>query len=542
MTPGKSSKVGAGRPTVLTPAEEREIVISCQVLQELGYGLTREIVTEVIHHFLNDQGRPLPFKDGHPGPDWWEAFMGRWPTLSERKPQHLSAKRATASNPETLKSWFDTVQQFIRKVGLLKRTTTVVDYTSRLWNSDETGFCLGATSKNILAKRGDRSIHEIGGASDHQFITVNVCGNAAGVRLPPFILYKGKNLYTTWTEGGPAGAYYGVSQSGWMEEVNYLKWFEKQFYPAVRHLLGTGPVVLLFDGHFSHMSIHLIKKALSLGIHLFCLPPNTTHVLQPLDVGVFGPMKQCWRTILKRYKISIRAANISKERFPQLISDLWKKSLTPEHLKAGFRCVGLAPFNPSVFRLGQTGPSLHASAQTSETPDRTELRSYFCEILKPAAGCQKTQKRRRIELSCTGDILTSDEVLEKIEKADALRAAKKKKGKQSQRCTSSRRAQTSKSTSEGAGEDDVSCEGCGQPYRVDEADSWIGCDNCESWWHYWCAGLHSMLSAQDEWMCDNCMHVSPPLHIKFYLKRHCYTHNNVEGNSISKTAAKHCTF
>ena len=113
-----------------------------------------------------------------------------------------------------------------------------------------------------------------------------------------------------------------------MEEVNYLKWFEKQFYPAVRHLLRTGPVVLLFDGHFSHMSIHLIKKALSLGIHLFCLPPNTTHVLQPLDVGVFGPMKQCWRTILKRYKISTRAANISKERFPQLISDLWKKSLT----------------------------------------------------------------------------------------------------------------------------------------------------------------------------------------------------------------------
>ena len=165
---GKSGKVGAGRPTVLTPAEEKEIVVTCQVLQELGYGLTREIVTDVIHHFLKDQGRLSPFKDSSPGPDWWQAFMGRWPSLSERKPQHLSAKRASAANPDTLKSWFEMVQGFLLKVRLMKRnTTTVSDYASRVWNSDETGFCLGATSKNILARRGDRSVHEIGGASDH---------------------------------------------------------------------------------------------------------------------------------------------------------------------------------------------------------------------------------------------------------------------------------------------------------------------------------------------------------------------------------------
>lgn len=65
---------------------------------------------------------------------------------------------------------------------------------------------------------------------------------------------------------GPVAACYGVSQSGWMEELNYLKWFELQFYPAVKHLLATGPVVLFFDGHFSHMSISLIKKARTLGI------------------------------------------------------------------------------------------------------------------------------------------------------------------------------------------------------------------------------------------------------------------------------------
>ena len=273
------------------------MVTTCQVLQELGYGLTRDIVNDVLRSFLK---RPNPFKDDIPGPDWWDGFLQRWPKLSERKPQHLSTKRATAANPETLQSWFTTVRDFFKDVGLLTRRGPVADFADRIWNSDETGFCLGMTSKRILSRRGDRNVSEIGGASDHQYITVNACGSAAGTKLPPFVLYKGKHLYNTWTEGGPAGTCYGVSPSGWMEEANYLKWFEQQYYPAVKGLLQTGPVVLFFDGHFSHMSIDLIKRAHSLGIYLFCLPPNTTHVLQPLDVGVFGPVKTQWQAILTK--------------------------------------------------------------------------------------------------------------------------------------------------------------------------------------------------------------------------------------------------
>ena len=98
---GKASKVGAGRPTVFTEQEKKEIVISCQVLQGLGYGLTRDIVNDILRNFLKDLKRPNPFKDGTPGPDWREGFLQRWPKLTERKPQHLSAKRATAASPET---------------------------------------------------------------------------------------------------------------------------------------------------------------------------------------------------------------------------------------------------------------------------------------------------------------------------------------------------------------------------------------------------------------------------------------------------------
>ena len=115
-----------------------------------------------------------------------------------------------------------------------------------------------------------------------------------------YIVYRCKHLYNTWCQSGPAGALYGASDSGWMEQVNFLSWFEKIFVPAVSHLLSIGPVVLFVDGHKSHVSFDLISSARSHGIHLFCFPSHTTAVLQPLDVGVYGPLKKQWKKILKK--------------------------------------------------------------------------------------------------------------------------------------------------------------------------------------------------------------------------------------------------
>ena len=42
------TKVGAGSPTVLTEKEEKEIVVSVQVLQQIGLGLTKELVGVVV--------------------------------------------------------------------------------------------------------------------------------------------------------------------------------------------------------------------------------------------------------------------------------------------------------------------------------------------------------------------------------------------------------------------------------------------------------------------------------------------------------------
>ena len=49
--------------------------------------------------------------------------------------------------------------------------------------------------------------------------------------------------------------------------------------------------LLIVDGHNSHFSMDFPHFCSSNQIELFCLPPHTTHILQPLDVGLFAPLQ-----------------------------------------------------------------------------------------------------------------------------------------------------------------------------------------------------------------------------------------------------------
>ena len=307
---GRYSRIGAGGPTILSPAEEREIVITLQVLQEMGFGLTKNLVGVVIHDYLKDQpARPNPFQHGIPGRDWWRLFLKRWESqLSVRKPQHLPTSQATAATPEAIAAWFEKVESVLSTIGLADfPPNELEDY---MWNCDETGFCSAQACHKILAKRGDKDVQDTLGGSGREYFTVLGAGSAGGVRLPPYFVYKGKNLWRRWMQGGPAGSLYSVSDSGWMESANFREWVKKMFLPAVKHLTINHPVLLIFDGHHSHISLELIELARANNIHLLCLPPHSTHLLQPLDVGVFGPVKATWRKILKEHQIATCAATV----------------------------------------------------------------------------------------------------------------------------------------------------------------------------------------------------------------------------------------
>jgi len=54
------------------------------------------------------------------------------------------------------------------------------------------------------------------------------------------------------------------------------------------------PCILILDGHGSHLTRQFFDFCLKSNIPPICLPAHSTHILQPVDVGLFGPLLHCY--------------------------------------------------------------------------------------------------------------------------------------------------------------------------------------------------------------------------------------------------------
>ena len=117
------------------------------------------------------------------------------------------------------------------------------------------------------------------GTTDH--ITLLCCCSAAGIPHPPMIIYSKSFPGGPYCFEGPDDALYAKSGSGWTDSELFISWFDKIF---LKFAVPQRQLLLLSDGHQSHVTLDIIDLCQENNIILFCLPPHTTHALQPLDV------------------------------------------------------------------------------------------------------------------------------------------------------------------------------------------------------------------------------------------------------------------
>ena len=105
------------------------------------------------------------------------------------------------------------------------------------------------------------------------------------------------------------------------------------------------------DGHSSHYCPATIRYAAEERVILFSLPPNTTHLSQPLDKGIFGPLKVAWRQVHHEFLVKNPGAQVTKLNFSPLFSEAWVQALTPRNIISGFRTTGVYPPDRTAIRL-----------------------------------------------------------------------------------------------------------------------------------------------------------------------------------------------
>lgn len=127
----------------------------------------------------------------------------------------------------------------------------------------------------------------------------------------------------------------------------FFEYITNCFYRWLLENSVKRPVVLFLDGHTSHISLALSEFCKKEKIILVALLPNSTHVLQPLDVAVFKPVKQEWRNTVHEFRIKNEQHKIRRTDFPGLVKKCFDKTLKTETIKSGFRSCGIFPFDPN---------------------------------------------------------------------------------------------------------------------------------------------------------------------------------------------------
>ncbi len=330
---------GGGRSAVLSQNEEELIVVALEQCAKVGWPCDRSDVRTIVKTYLDSLGKTTRFKENIPGEDWLASFSQRWKNrLTTRKPEILTKGRAEGLTNEVVDTFFNMVEQVLKENNL----EGAPDLAKRLHNSDEAGLSTNPISKKVFIPKREKNAYLKAPGAGKASYSVLFCVSADGDLCSPFVVYKSKYLYQSWTEWGPKGTSYGVTTSGWMEGTVFEDWFCKHYLKWAEKFRKL--CVLFLDGHGSNLTYKVVESASANQIIMICLPSHTSHALQPCDVALFRPLKVCWKNVLKSWFRGTRLQNVDKAVFPTLLAKLWT-NINPNNAIAGFSGSGLHPLN-----------------------------------------------------------------------------------------------------------------------------------------------------------------------------------------------------
>ncbi|KAF1994311.1 CENP-B protein, partial [Amniculicola lignicola CBS 123094] len=157
------------------------------------------------------------------------------------------------------------------------------------YNMDETGYQIGvASNQYVYTQRGQQVF--IPNANNRELVTLVECISTNGASITPIVIVKAQSVMEHWISNQLDNYLISVSDSGYTNDSLALDWL-KHFEKMTRRRQVGAWRLLLVDGHGSHDTKQFAEFAEKYKIQLFALPPHTTYILQPLDVGCFQLLK-----------------------------------------------------------------------------------------------------------------------------------------------------------------------------------------------------------------------------------------------------------
>ena len=529
MSADELVSVPLGRKTVLGADLEKELVQYCIEMDARFYGLRRRDIKSMAFQLAIRNGIQHPFsvKNKTAGKKWLASFLKRHPQLSFRSPQNISHARVKGFNPESVKTFFELYEPEFQKIN---------GKPNRLYNVDETGISVVQhKAEKVISVKGKKEVAALTSAERGSLVTIVTCMNAVDSYVPPMIVWPRKNMKLELMDGAPAGAIWGCHPTGWIQTDLFTVWFDHfiQFTkPSVED-----PVLLLLDGHYSHTrNIDIINKARDNNVKIICLPPHSSHKMQPLDVGFMKPLKSYYSTEIENWLKNHPARVVTPFVIAKLFATAYNRAATMEISVNSFRKTGLFPLNSQIFRDYDFSIHVENGNTAEELP--TSPGSGRTEVVQPIAGpshvpvspsdirALPTVTAKSSNRSGRACVITSSPYKSNLELSLNRKSEKKKKQEGGMHVTKvvgktkgvpNKKSQRKRPLEDSSSEDsdlefipsssededydeDAECLFCGCLFSSNtHGEQWVQCTGCYRWAHEHCGAIERMF------LCPTCV-------------------------------------
>ncbi|KAJ8877134.1 hypothetical protein PR048_021587 [Dryococelus australis] len=151
---------------------------------------------------------------------------------------------------------------------------------------------------------------------------------------------KGAHLWTTWKgDKDLQRTYYSCTEKGWMTTSVFQEFLVK-FEREQKQM----PILLILDGHLTHLDMNTAQFAQKHDITIIKLPAHTTD--------------NSWdQKLVSWYRDNNR--KLQKNEFVNLLCEVWTEGPKPENIISGFRSTGIYPTDRNKYPVSRFNLDKH---------------------------------------------------------------------------------------------------------------------------------------------------------------------------------------
>jgi 4-hydroxybenzoate polyprenyltransferase len=338
----QTRQTGAEALQKLAPVQEKRLTDWILVQESLGLSPTHSQIKDFAQRLLTVRGDTTTL-----GKRWIRSFLKRNPILRTKRQYSIDSVRVNGATSEIIKLWFQKFQ--IPEIKAIK--------PENRWNMDEAGIMEGQGVNGLVVGSKNRRFIQRKQPGSRAWTSFIECISATGRALDPLVIYKGKSVQQQWFPTNLdkfSRWHFTATENGWTTDVTAQEWLDKVFIPSTALPDPQEPRLLVLDGHGSHETTEFMYTCFMHNIYLLFLPPHSSHVLQPLDLSIFSPLKAAYRKELGNLSLLSDSTPIGKRNFLLCYQKAREQSLIPKNIKAGWKATGLWPINmakPLMSRL-----------------------------------------------------------------------------------------------------------------------------------------------------------------------------------------------